>query len=54
MPRGERLFHLAYLTYGPKAPALWEATVYLSDVGWKVMDLSVTAEKIFDKPANYR
>ena len=54
MPRGERLFHLAYLTYGPKAPALWEATVYLSDAGWKIMDLSVSAEKIFEKTANYR
>jgi len=54
MPRGERLFHLAYLTYGPKAPALWEATVYFSDSGWKVMDLSVTAEKIFERAAGYR
>jgi|GEM_PF-1745988 len=53
LPRGERLFKLAYLTYGTKAPALWEATVYLSDAGWKVLDLSVAADKIFEKAQGY-
>jgi hypothetical protein len=54
LPRGERLYRLAYLTYGAKAPAFWEATVYLSDSGWKVMDLSIVADKIFDKAQGYR
>ena len=53
LPRGERLFKLAYLTYGTKAPALWEATVYLGDAGWKVLDLSVAADKIFEKAEGY-
>jgi len=53
LPRGERLFKLAYLTYGTKAPALWEATAYLSDAGWKVIDLSVAADKIFEKAEGY-
>jgi hypothetical protein len=54
LPRGERFYRLAYLTYGAKAPALWEATVYLSDSGWKVMDLSVATDKIFEKAEGYR
>ena len=54
LPRGERLYRLAYLTYGPKAPAFWEATFHLSDSGWKVMDLSVSADKIFEKAQGYR
>ena len=49
LPRGERFYRLAYLTYGAKAPAFWEATVYLGDTGWKVMDLSVEIDKIFEK-----
>ena len=54
LPRGERLYRLAYLTYGAKAPAFWEATVYLSDTGWKVLDLSVASDKIFEKAQGYR
>lgn len=54
LPRGERLYRLAYLTYGAKAPAFWEATVYLSDSGWKVMDLSVATDKIFEKAEGFR
>jgi hypothetical protein len=54
LPRGERLYRLAYLTCGAKAPAFWEATVYLGDTGWKVMDLSVGTDKIFEKAEGYR
>jgi hypothetical protein len=54
LPRGERFYRLAYLTYGAKAPAFWEATVYLGDTGWKVMDLSVGTDKIFEKAEGYR
>ena len=52
LPRGDRLYRLGYLTYGAKAPALWEVTVYRTDLGWKVLDLSMGTDKIFEKIAD--
>jgi len=46
------LYRLGYLAYGAKGPALWEATVYRTDLGWKVLDLSVGTDKIFEKIAD--
>jgi len=54
LPRGERLYRLAYLTYGAGGPTFWEATVYRSETGWKVLDLSVGTEKIFEMAQGYR
>ena len=52
--RGERFYRLGYLTYGPRGPALWEATAYRAEPGWKLLEISVSTDKIFDKGQAYR
>ncbi len=54
LPREERLYRLAYLIYGNTAPALWEATLYRTETGWKVVEIAVGTDGIFEKAADYR
>jgi hypothetical protein len=54
LPREERLYRLAYLTYGSAAPALWEATLYHTEEGWKVVEIAVGTDGIFNKAGDYR
>lgn len=54
LPREERLYRLAYLTYGKNAPALWEATLYRTEEGWKVVEIAVGTDGLFEKGSDYR
>ena len=54
LPREERLYRLAYLTYGNTSPALWEATLYRTEMGWKVVEIAVGTDGIFEKAGDYR
>ena len=54
LPREERLYRLAYLTYGNTSPALWEATLYRTETGWKVVEIAAGTDGIFEKAGDYR
>ena len=54
LPRGKRLYEIAYVTWNASTPALWEGTFYKRNDGWVLMTLSFNTDGIFEKAREYR